>query len=184
MPDVLGQLADARVRRRGDATINSHRTPGGHSPELLRQAVTLEIRGLRRDGDTIAFDVEIANVGAGHDLPTGLPTRTIVLSAEVVDGATVVGHAERTYRREVIDAEGKPIVHDSRVFVATAKLGPDTRLKAGARRTERFAFPRAGSPAAHVRVRLTYAYNSSPGTLPGVAVPFLAVERRLPGARP
>jgi hypothetical protein len=184
MPDVVGQLADARVRRRSDATINSHRTPGGHSPELLRKAVTLEILGLRRDGDTIAFDVQIANVGAGHDLPTGLPTRTIVLAAEVVDGAVVVGHAERTYRREVLDSQGKLIVHDSRVFVATARIGADSRLKAGARRTEHFVFPRAGSPAAHVRVRLTYAYNSSPGTLPGVAVPFLTVERRLPGAPP
>jgi hypothetical protein len=184
MPDVLGNLADARVRRRNDATINSHRTPGGHSPELLRKAVSVEIRNLRRDGDTVSFDVDIANTGAGHDLPTGVPTRAIVLEAEVVDGATVVGHAERSYRRQVLDAQGQPILHDSRVFVATATIGSDTRLKAGARRTERFVFPRAGSPAAHVRVRLTYAYNPFPGTLPGVAVPFLTLERRRAGAQP
>jgi hypothetical protein len=184
MPDVLGNLVDARLRRRSDATINSHRTPGGHSPELLRRAVSIEIRNLRRDGDTISFDVDVANTGAGHDLPTGVPTRTIVLAAEVVNGAAVVGHAERTYRREVLDSQGRPIVHDSRVFVATASVGSDNRLKAGARRTERFVFPHAGSPLAHVRVRLTYAYNPSPGTLPGVAVPFFTVERRVTGASP
>jgi nitrate/TMAO reductase-like tetraheme cytochrome c subunit len=184
MADTLGAIASARHSRRPAATINTHRTPGGHSPEQLRKAVALEIKDLSRQGDTLSFAVEIANVGAGHDLPTGVPTRRLVLTAEVVDGAAVVGSAERTYRREVLDAQGTPIVHDSRVFVATAKLGRDTRLKAGERRTEKFVFPRAGSPTAHVRVRLTYAYNPSPGTLPGVVVPFHTVERRLTAPRP
>jgi len=175
---------DARLKRRADAVINTHRTPGGHSPEQLRQAVALQIKDLTRKADTISFNVEVANIGAGHDLPTGVPTRRLELVAEVVDGATVVGHQTRVYRREVLDAQGHPIVHDSRVFVATAKIGRDTRLKAGERRTERFVFPKAGSPAAHVRVRLVYMYNPSPGKLPGISVPFYTVERGLGGARP
>jgi len=61
-------------------------------------------------------------------------------------------------------------VHDSRVFVATAKNRQRQPTQGRRERIEHFVFERAGSPAAHVRVRLTYAYNPSPGTLPGVQV--------------
>lgn len=68
---------------------------------FMRSAAGLELRGTRRDGDTLHLDIAVQNLGAGHNLPTGVnDQKHIWLEVVVTDasGAEVFrsgGAAER-----------------------------------------------------------------------------------------
>jgi hypothetical protein len=82
MPRTTGKLAEnfnvpERVRGR-------HLWTGGHSPQRLRSALSLAITQQRPGQPGLEFHV--ANVGAGHSVPTGSNRRAVYLKVAVVDG--------------------------------------------------------------------------------------------------
>ncbi|MGE3456931.1 MAG: c-type cytochrome [Kofleriaceae bacterium] len=68
-----------------------HRIRGIHDPAMVRRAFSLAARA-HRSGSQITAAAELANVGAGHYLPT-TPTPAIWLSIELIDrnGTTIPG---------------------------------------------------------------------------------------------
>ncbi|HEY1551063.1 MAG TPA: c-type cytochrome [Kofleriaceae bacterium] len=76
-----------------------HTWLGVHDPATLRQAYRLDAKATR-DRDAIRVDVELANVGAGHDFPT-TATPAIYIVIELVDGARVVGRFAQRIGRDV-----------------------------------------------------------------------------------
>lgn len=89
---------------------------------FLRSAAGLDLRGVRRDGDGLHLDIAVQNLGAGHNLPTGVnDQKHMWLEVEVTDAAgnTVFrsgGAAERlgvedpeavTWIEHFVDPHGK-----------------------------------------------------------------------------
>lgn len=139
--------------------INLHDISGGHSSEQVRKAATVRIlRVTRERPTTVAVEVEVANIGSGHFIPTGLPTRRLVLDLVLFAGDLQVGHFERLYQKTLLDEGGFPIFEDHRVMLYARKLGEDTRLRPGERRVERFVseVPPTGKLRAEARLRYQY----------------------------
>ena len=141
--------------------INLHNISGGHSPEQIRRAATAKVLRVERQQPTSAVvEIEVANVGSGHSIPTGLPTRKLVLEVVVYVGGRPVRHFKRYYQRTLLDADRKLITEDHRVILDARSVLEDNRLRAGERRLERFvtSVPSRGS----LRVEMTLRYLYEP----------------------
>jgi hypothetical protein len=116
---------------------------------LRRRALTLKLEVEDRDG-RLHVTVTLANKGAGHRVPTGLPERRLVLRVRTLDeaGATVAGD-ERVYGRLLADDAGRVVPS----FAAT-QVASDNRLVPRETRVE--SFDLAGPPAGEVRAQLAY----------------------------
>jgi hypothetical protein len=84
---------------RDKSQVRSHEFPGT-TPEMLQSAVTLHAHSAVEDG-ALAVRVEVTNSGAGHDLPTGVTLRNLIL---VVTATTKDG----TALAQVTGADGGP----------------------------------------------------------------------------
>jgi hypothetical protein len=158
MPSVPGSTVrpSLGVRRR---EINLHNISGGHSSDQVKRAVTARILRVERESrDRGVVEVEVANVGSGHAIPTGMPTRKLVLRVRLSVDGRLVRSFERTYQRTLLDAQGKPIVDDHRAILDARKLREDNRLLSGERRVERFttSIPPRGTLSAEMQLDYLY----------------------------
>ena len=115
---------------------------------------------MRREKEsTAAVEVEVANVGSGHSIPTGLPTRKIVLEVILFVDNREVRRFERQYQKRLLDDSGNVIVLDHRTLLNANKVLEDNRLMAGERRIERFSGSVPGKGSLRVEAKLTYVYQ-------------------------
>jgi cytochrome c554/c'-like protein len=158
MPTTPGQTVkpDLGIYR---SEINLHDISGGHSADQVRKAASVRIvRVARESGRQAVIEVEVANVGSGHSLPTGLPTRRLVLEVVMFAGKQEVRRFERNYQKVLLDEHGGPIVDDYKVMLGARALREDTRLRPGERRLERFMAeaPSNGDLGAEAMLRYVY----------------------------
>ncbi len=143
--------------------LNS-RTDGIHLHSLIhdsnqkRSALRLEIARVDRRPGELEVEVRVENVGSGHMVPTGLPTREIVLEVVVETGTHSI-QRERRYRKVVGDEKGQPLNADYAVLLYGAKILNDNRIAPREVRTERFRFPVRESEGVTVRAELSYLYS-------------------------
>jgi hypothetical protein len=153
---VRANVVDPKVKRISSSTVNLHIMPGGHSLDQLLTAARVGVEASRA-GDSLRVQVRIANAGAGHALPTGFPSRRIVLEVEVGLGNARLRDT-RTYARTLLDKAGREIVRDDEVMIRPAAQVTDTRLKPGEERLEQFSFPVPAAVDASMAVRLHYVH--------------------------
>lgn len=160
------------------SSINLHNISGMHSSEQVRSAATAKILKVGRENGSGVIEVEVANVGSGHSIPTGLPTRRIVLEAVLYLDGIEVRRFERNYQRVLLDADGQPISEDHRTVLAARKLKEDTRLRPGEHRHEKFfaSVPADGRLEAEVRLRYLY----EPELLSREKISIEIVDERFP----
>lgn len=143
-----------------------HGIPGGHSQNRLQQAATVSLEARSQRGK-VQVDVVVENVGAGHKIPTGLPTRQIVLQVRMTDqDGRLLGSSARTYRRAMVDSQGSPVNEVADIFTRAAAVSSDNRIAPGEKRPESFALP--VSPDANlvnVEARLIYLSQTPLGTM-------------------
>jgi len=139
--------------------INLHDISGMHSNEQVRSAVVGRLRSIRRtEPDMAEVVVEIENVGSGHSVPTGLPTRKLVLDVTVFCNGKVVKQIQRVYQRILLDEQGIPIREDHRAMLEARRLLSDTRIQPGERREELLTLevPKHGTLDASVKLQYSY----------------------------
>lgn len=137
-----------------------------HDTEQLRGALSVEITGSERRGGGVDVEVLVENVGSGHMVPTGMPTREIVL-AVTAEAAGRTRSAERRYRKVIADERGVPLHTDFEVLLNGARILNDTRIAPREKRLERFRFEMPSSGPLKVTASLSYHY----------APPILHVQR-------
>lgn len=81
--------------------------------QLRRRSARVAIEALEREGDRLAFEVEIQNL-AGHKLPTAHPTRRVWLRATVLDseGRTLFASGGTDEAGRIIGADGAPLAFE------------------------------------------------------------------------
>ncbi len=139
--------------------INLHDISGGHSSEQVRKAATVRIlRVAREEANLATVEVEVANIGSGHSIPTGLPTRRLVLEVVLFCADREVTRFERRYQKVLLDQHGEPITEDHRVMLDASAIGEDTRLRPGERRVESLVaeVPPKGPLRAEATLRYLY----------------------------
>ncbi len=158
MDQVAGDVVDPKIRASSGAKVNLHQMPGSHSLEMLTRTITARL-STSREKDQLKVSVEIANVAAGHFVPTGSPMRQLVIEvrADSYDGKHF--REERRYRRTVVDAKGQELRLEPAVFLRGAKVVADTRLAPDERRVETFTFPIPAGIQTSVQVALQYYYS-------------------------
>jgi hypothetical protein len=140
--------------------INLHDISGGHSADQVRKAASVRIvRMEREEPKTAVIEVEVANIGSGHSIPTGLPTRKLVLEVVLFAGDREVRRFERVYQKVLLDARGLPIVEDHQALLGARTLREDTRLRPGERRLEQFVTQVPSKGALRTEVTLRYIYE-------------------------
>lgn len=140
----------------GARVVNLHRLVGGTSLGQLNRGLDLRFESVSVSPTSASVQLLVANTGAGHRVPGGLPTKSLVLvvSGEGPDGAAGPPQ-ERIYRRELRNAKGSSLTDLADIFMNASSEGEDTRLKPAENRTERFTVPlKQGSRA--IVARLEY----------------------------
>lgn len=137
MPEESSAVAVGAKRRGGVA----HHDFGADNPHFRSTALTVRA-SIETRAATVLVRASLRNENAGHDVPTGLPERRLVLRAVAVDATgREVDRAERSYGRILVDAAGDPAP-----FYAASRVGNDTRIMADQTREESFelSLPAAG----------------------------------------
>jgi hypothetical protein len=160
MPLSTMQVVDPRVKREPASFVNLHQMPGGHSKDQLSKAFELRIAEITRRGSECVVNIVVGNKGAGHNVPTGMPTRQVVLRTEIVGSESGSQQQSRSYGAVVQDKNGKVLDRDSDVMLTGARLASDTRLRPSERRTETFKF--TIRPDENLEVRSILAYRYAP----------------------
>lgn len=81
MPETFRPLVEGFPKRKG----RKHLWRGGHSPEMVIQALQVEIREKSKEGNRFEYEIKTTNVGTHHRLPTGTPDRHILLRVSLLD---------------------------------------------------------------------------------------------------
>ena len=176
MYKVEGDVVDPKVRRSSGSRVNLHQMPGSHSLDMLNKTIKARLM-TAREKDQLKVTVEVANVAAGHYVPTGSPMRQLVLDvrADAYDGKRF--HEERRYHRTVADAQGKTLTLEPVAFIKGARTVSDTRLAPDEKRVESFSFPVPSGIQTQVRVELRYDYSPLASADTRKSVSFLTIRR-------
>ena len=178
MSRTEAEVVDARVMRVPDAEVNLHEMPGGHSISQLNKALAVTFQPSRSEGNLV-LDVVLKNSGAGHSVPTGMPSRRIVMEVKVKTSDGQVYDQQRTYGQTFEDATGGVITNDSGYFKKGVKRTGDNRIAGGETRTETFRFPVFRSSTAFVSLRLSYEHAPTGGKENRTWITFYTSERQV-----
>ncbi|MBI1999738.1 MAG: hypothetical protein HYY88_07750 [candidate division NC10 bacterium] len=130
------------------------------SQEQLRDAVKLDVPQVIREADRAVVRVAIRNTGSGHAVPTGHPSRRLLLKVEVrsAGSGSILGEATRTYQKQLLDGSGRVLVRDAELM--RARNVSDNRIAPHEVRTETFTFSIPPGEAVRVRAEVEYLYRS------------------------
>ncbi len=158
MPYVEGEIVDPSVKK-SLKKINLHEPPGGRSIEQLKKAAEVKIISKRVQDGKWDVEVQVINTGAGHRLPTGLPSRYLALefSAENEEGKRIYTDNYK-FMKLIGDAQGRPLYRDYEIMLKGEKVLSDNRLAPGEAQTVVFSFM-APEDGVRVNARLLYVYE-------------------------
>ncbi len=162
--------ATAKDSVKGDTlrVVNLHRLVGGSARGQLDRGLDLKIESVTRAGGTASVLVTVKNVAAGHSVPGGLSSKSLILAVGTQSRDGRFEHRqERIYRRDLKDAQGQIIKGVAGLFLQAASVGQDNRIKPLETRSERFEVP-IPEGAMAIAARLEYRDASDPSAEPGV----------------
>jgi hypothetical protein len=153
--------------------VNKHDLQGGHSVEQLQRAAKVEILEVTKGSDAVRLRVRVTNVGSGHKMPTGIPSRKVLLIGRLKDArGAILREATIRYQKILADAQGKPLETDADIFLRPSTVLTDNRLGPQESRIEQLVFPitrdmiqdqviggRTYQRNLSVEVALTYSYT-------------------------
>lgn len=179
MPLVVASVVDPRVLRVRNSFVNLHSMPGGHSLAQLVKALRLRFEEVKREGDKVHVKLSLKNSGAGHAVPTGSPTRKILLDVTATAANGVVAKQQYTFQKVALDAHSQPIMDDAQMFLGTAGIGGDTRIAPGEERIISASFTLPKDENVEVRASLTYLYSPHNRTETETRLEFLSETKQL-----
>ncbi|MEK7220765.1 MAG: multiheme c-type cytochrome [candidate division NC10 bacterium] len=153
--------------------VNKHDLQGGHSVDQLQRAARVEILEVSKASDAVRVRVRVTNVGSGHKMPTGIPSRKILLTGRLKDArGAVLREATIRYQKVLADAQHRPLETDADIFLKPSTILLDNRLGPQESRIEELVFPvtrdmlqdqviggRTYQRNLSVEVALTYSYT-------------------------
>lgn len=122
--------------------VSTHDIAGGHSLSMRKKSVEVKIKDVKRHKQRVSVTVQITNKGAGHKIPTGLPSKQIILnvSVETDDGETRQ-EKQKIYQKILLDKNGKTIESDSDIMLGKAySILIDNRISPKETLSEKFVF--------------------------------------------
>lgn len=147
-----------------------------HDRDQLRGALTLDITRVDRKVDRIVAQVVVKNVGSGHMVPTGIPSREVVLTV-TAEGDGLTRSQQRRFRKVVADERGRPLNLDHEILLRGAQILNDNRIAPREARVEQFTFPVRRPSAIKIKASLSYQYSPRITKTQTIKVDLCEVER-------
>jgi hypothetical protein len=124
-----------------DYYVTAHEFKGGHSHINLEYAANLET-SVRKNNRRLDIEVRITNAESGHKLPTGIPSRKLVLEVLMRSAydSTVVSVVRKVYRKALTDKYGAIIENVPDMFLTATDIFSDNRIEPKETRVEDFVF--------------------------------------------
>jgi hypothetical protein len=142
MPTVAGARTVKAGVKLSTKRVNKHDLQGGHSVDQLQRAATVEILEVSKDSDAVRVRVRVTNVGSGHMMPTGIPSRKILLSGRLKDArGSILREVTIRYQKILVDAQRNPLETDADIFLKPSTILLDNRLRPQEARVEQLVFP-------------------------------------------
>ncbi|MEW5901370.1 MAG: multiheme c-type cytochrome [Acidobacteriota bacterium] len=157
MPLIEGNVADPKIKVPSQKMINRHAISAAHSTEQLEKAVRVEIKNVEKDSNFIYVEVEVANIGSGHAVPTGIPSRKLILWLELRTPNEYFAQ-NRIYQRLLKDQAGRNVEKVLDLFQNASEVAVDTRLKPREPKSESFVFATPKNKKITITARLEYLY--------------------------
>ena len=159
MPQVEGEIAAGIVSERGKR-IFSHDLAGSHSITQLKKALALKVVKIDRKSDRVTVKVDITNIGSGHRVPTGMPTRKLILYCEVRAPGGKVYKDKVIYEKAIFDKDGYELTSDADIMLGMGEsIAKDNRIYPKETRTETFTFYVPESKRVTVSTWVDYLYS-------------------------
>jgi len=109
--------------------VNLHDLAGGHSIEQIKTALRVKIKDVKRDGSSLRIGVEVSNVGSGHKVPTGTPSRKLLLKVVVRDkSGRLYLEDEKVFEKVLMDENKEILREDHDIILRAARIYYDNRL--------------------------------------------------------
>lgn len=156
MPKVEGKVVDKKIK---NGTISLHDIQGGHSLTQLKKAVTIEITKLTKTAESVSAEIKLKNTGSGHLIPTGIPSRKLVLEVNLIVKNKIIATQTVEYEKVIADKEGKTLTDDWEIMLNGEKIISDNRLKPLEERIENFSFKIPKSYESVIRAQIYYVYK-------------------------
>ena len=120
--------------------VTVHNFLGAHSEMRLKQAAKLASEVMRK-GEDIIVDVSVTNVGSGHKIPTGVPTRKVVLKVSLMDAeGKILKEQEKVYQKILVDKNGNHLLGTADSLLYAVGIFSDNRIAPKETRREQFKF--------------------------------------------
>jgi hypothetical protein len=133
--------------------VYQHFWYGGHTGQFLANVFQIN-SSIQKTGNRVKVTLNITNNGVGHMIPSGLPSRKVVLDFNASDkhGREIFSD-QKVYAKTIVDQYNNE-VYDFWKAVTVAK---DNRFKPGESRIEVFEFDAPnGTDEINIQVSLTY----------------------------
>ncbi len=160
MPLIPGEIVKPEIKSSNRKQINLHAISASHSTEQLRKALKVEIRNINKEESIIEVVVGVTNVGSGHMVPTGIPSRKLILLVELKTPNEYFSQ-QRIYQKIILDESGEEIKKEYEVFQKAAQVSFDNRLMPRETRIERFAFAMPKNKKITISARIEYLYKTA-----------------------
>jgi hypothetical protein len=129
-----------------------------HDTEQLKNALTVEIVEVKRGSNEVSAIVRVENVGSGHMIPTGIPSREVVLDVECIfDGGSRM--KDRRFQKIMMNDAGEVLTNDVDIMLHAARVASDNRIAPREERLETFHFELPPFKWARIKATLRYVYS-------------------------
>ncbi|MFQ5449927.1 MAG: multiheme c-type cytochrome [Nitrospinaceae bacterium] len=161
MRKIPGKIVGEGIKQTPETEISSHDIAGGHSLSMRGASLKLEIKDIRINKQKMEVVLDLTNVGAGHKIPTGLPSKKLMLrvGVQTTDGETI-RVKEKIYHKHIVDSRGNLIDNDADLMLGRdLKMIFDNRIGPMERRREHFTFFVPHPQDKRVFARVFYIHN-------------------------
>ncbi len=149
MAPVPGNVVDPSVQDSSKNVFHEHSL--SHNMDQMKNAIKVEIVGKEKMADgRYIVDVAITNKKAGHNIPTGSPSRKLALEVRLSGENYTESVQLKKFGKDIVDKSGNALTMDGEVMMRGAKVTGNSSLKPKERRVERFMF--SAAPRGEVKV--------------------------------
>lgn len=181
MPRLRGAtVLKTAANGQGHDVINDHALVGGHEPSQVRRAVTTSIETFTRDANRVRVVVAIENSGAGHFVPTGIPSRKLVLSVSASQRQRTVFQRQVVYQRVMQAEDNRTLTEDWEIKLKSRRVLRDNRIAPGEVRREVFVFNAPQTDDVALSVELSYVYDPGATHMPRLDISLADFDKVLP----
>lgn len=131
--------------------VYQHFWYGGHTGQFLANAFQIN-SSIQKTGNRVKVTLNITNNGVGHMIPSGLPSRKVVLDFNATDKqGRQIFSGQKVYARTIVDQYNNEVSD----FWKAVSVAKDNRFKPKETRTEVFEFD-APDGEINIQASLTY----------------------------